>query len=93
MDMSAKKPWKTQEWKKHCRSKIKGCCGMIVLIGENTYGSSGVLYEIWAAKQEGVPMIGIPIKKSQRVVIPNGIAKGNIYDWSWENISGFIDRL
>lgn len=35
-DMSVKQPWSEAEWKKRCRTKIKRCDGMIVLLSKNT---------------------------------------------------------
>jgi len=33
VDMSVKEPWSSQ-WKTKCRTKIKGCHGMIVLVSK-----------------------------------------------------------
>ena len=39
VDMSVKDPWDSQ-WKTNCRTKIKGCDGMIALVSKNTAASS-----------------------------------------------------
>ena len=51
VDMSVKKPWDSA-WKTNCRTKIKGCHGMIAIITKNTKSASGELWEINCAKDE-----------------------------------------
>ncbi len=41
VDMSVKQPWDEQIWKQKCRTKIKYCDGMIVLLSKNTWHSNG----------------------------------------------------
>jgi hypothetical protein len=57
-DMSAKKPW-DELWKTQCRSRIKGCDGVIAMISNNTNKAAGQLWEIKTAKEEGIPVLGI----------------------------------
>ena len=39
-DMSAQEPW-DEKWKTNCRSRIKGCDGVIGLISKNTPKAAG----------------------------------------------------
>jgi nucleoside 2-deoxyribosyltransferase len=64
-DMSVKKPW-DEEWKKQCRSRIKGCDGVIALVSKNTAAATGELWEIKTAKEEGIPIIGIYTKSDDK---------------------------
>ena len=57
VDMSVKEPWDT-EWKTRCRSRIKGCDGLVVFISRNTPNASGACWEIKCAKDENVPIRG-----------------------------------
>lgn len=57
IDMSVKKPW-DEEWKRNCRTRIKGCDGFIVLITKNLKNGSGALWEIKCAIEEGIPLLG-----------------------------------
>src|SRR6266498_4625802 len=41
IDMSVKLKWNQAEWKVKCRSKIKRCDAMIVLLSKNTYKAGG----------------------------------------------------
>ena len=52
-DMSVKTPW-DHAWKTNCRSKIKGCDGVIAIITSNTKNASGEIWEINCAKDENV---------------------------------------
>lgn len=54
VDMSVKKPWDFK-WKTNCRTRIKGCDGMISIITKNTKNALGQIWEMNCAKQEGVP--------------------------------------
>ena len=43
VDMSVKQPW-DEKWKTNCRTRIKGCDGMIVLVSKNLKNASGALW-------------------------------------------------
>jgi len=62
-DMSAKTPWDSK-WKTNCRTRIKGCDGVIALLSRNSLRADGQKWEITCAKEEGVPLIGIYIHAS-----------------------------
>ncbi len=93
VDMSVKKPWDEDEWKKKCRAKIKKCDGLIVLLSKNTYHSSGARWEIKCAKEEGIPIIGLHIKKNRKGAIPPELKGRPIIDWTWENLYNSINNL
>jgi len=93
IDMSVKEPWNESEWKKRCKTKIKRCHGVIVLLSNNTYHSSGVHYEIKCAKDEGIPLIGMHIKKNEKWAIPAELRNEKVINWSWDNIEKFINKL
>ena len=87
-DMSVKQPWDSA-WKTKCRTKIKGCHGVIAMVSRNTLTADGALWEIKCAKEEGVPVLGIHIFKNDKVSI-QGL---RIVEWSWTNIANFINTL
>ena len=41
IDMSAKKEWEQNEWKKRCRTKINRCDGVIALLSKSTHNARG----------------------------------------------------
>jgi hypothetical protein len=88
IDMSVKKPWDDQ-WKAHCRTRIKGCDGVIVLVSKNLKNATGALWEIRTAKEERIPLIGIYIDggtSTDKPVELNGIS---CYEWTWDNVKKF----
>lgn len=92
-DMSVHKPWDSA-WKTNCRTKIKGCNGLIAIITRNTSGADGQLWEINCAAEEWVPVLCI--KTSDYV--PNDTTKSKIgnrrvYNWDWNTIKNFINDL
>lgn len=93
IDMSVKKPWSEDEWKKRCRTKIKKCDGMIVMLSKNTFHSSGVRWELKCAKEEGIPVIGIHIKKNNKGAIPPELKGISIIEWAWDNLSRSLNKL
>jgi len=93
VDMSVKNPWSENEWKKKCRTKIKRCDGMIVMLSKNTFHSSGTRWEIKCAKEEGIPVIGMHIKKNNKGAIPPELKGMPIIEWSWKNLSKNIDKI
>jgi hypothetical protein len=93
IDMSVKQPWNEEEWKKRCRTKIKRCDGMIVLLSKNTWHSSGARWEIKCAKEERIPVIGKHIKKNDLGAIPPELKGKKIIIWSWDNLEKTIKSI
>jgi len=91
-DMSVKEPWDS-EWKTKCRTKIKGCDGVIALISTNTWNADGQRWEIKCADEEGIPMIGVQIYKDRPGVVPPELGGYSVINWSWAGIAAFINRL
>lgn len=91
-DMSAKKPWDSK-WKTNCRTRIKGCDGIIALISKHTRNADGAKWEIQCANEEGIPIIGMHIHKDDKGQIPPQLAGKKVVNWSWEAIRNFINTL
>lgn len=92
VDMSVKEPW-SDSWKTRCRTKIKGCDGVVVLITKNLKQADGARWEINCAKEEGIPVIGVYIGEANANDAPaelNGIKKIN---WTWPGIASFVNGL
>ena len=93
VDMSVKQPWSEHEWQIKCRTKIKRCNGMIVLLSKNTWHSSGARWEIKCAKGERLPVIGMHIKKNDKGAIHPELKGKKIITWSWDNLDESIKKL
>ena len=92
-DMSVHQPWDSG-WKTKCRTKIKGCAGLIAIITENTYSADGQIWEINCAYDENIPILCI--KSSD--YIPGArtrlkIGNRKVYNWDWDTINNFIKGL
>lgn len=90
-DMSVKNPWDYQ-WKTNCRSRVKGCDGMVALVSKNTARADGQLWEIQCAYEEGVPVMLMWIN-DERPALPRLLQGKLINVWSWDNLKNFIDKL
>ena len=90
-DFSVKEPWSSQ-WKSNCRSRIKGCHGLIGLITKNTPRADGQLWEIQCGYEEKIPVMLI-YGTSDRPTLPSMLAGKRILTWTWDNISNFIGAL
>lgn len=93
IDMSVKKKWKESEWQKKCRTKIKRCDGMIALISKNTHKAGGARWEMKCAREEGVKLAGMHIKKNEKGAIPPELQGKKVMIWSWENLENFVNNL
>ena len=92
-DMSVKKPWDSS-WKTNCRSKIKGCHGIVALITKNSKTADGQLWEIKCAKEEGIPILGIwGYPDNHPTNLPSELTSITIKTWSWHTISEWIKSL
>ena len=83
VDMSVKQPWDSQ-WKTKCRTRIRGCDGMISIITRNTKKADGQIWEMNCAIDEGIPLLA---------TIPNECGYLPVVDWNWEKISAWIKQL
>jgi hypothetical protein len=93
VDMSVKEPWDSQ-WKTNCRTKIKGCDGMIALVSKNSQTASGQRWEVKCAKEEGVRVRGIYIHATDKPAwLPEEFDGVRIVYWTWDNIKSFLDSL
>lgn len=93
VDMSVKQPWDS-EWKTNCRTRIKGCDGMISIITQNTKHATGQIWEMKCAKQEGIPLLGIYGNKHHvGVIVPAESGYVSVVDWHWEKIATWIKQI
>ncbi len=93
IDMSVKEPW-SSEWKTKCRSKIKGCDGMIALLSKNTNSATWQKWEINCAKEEKIPVRGVYATTDNRPSsLPSELDGVRVINWTWPNIESFIDSL
>jgi hypothetical protein len=93
VDMSVKQPWDSQ-WKTKCRTRIRGCDGMISIITRNTKNADGQIWEMNCAKDEGIPLLAIYGNNSHiGATIPNECGYIPVVDWNWEKISAWIKQL
>lgn len=92
-DMSVKEPW-SSKWKTNCRSKIKGCDGMIVIVTKNSKKADGQLWEIKCAIEEGIPILGIWGRNEDKsMTLPIELKTVTIKIWTWDNISNWVGKL
>jgi len=92
VDMSVKEPWDKQ-WKTRCRTKIKGCDGVIALLSKKTWNADGAGWEMKCAVEEGVPIIGVHIHKDDKGAIPPELKGKKVIEWTWTGIKRFLDSL
>ena len=93
VDMSVKQPWDSQ-WKTKCRTRIRGCEGMISIITRNTKKADGQIWEMNCAIDEGIPLLAIYGNKDHiGATIPNECGYLPVVDWNWEKISAWIKQL
>jgi hypothetical protein len=91
IDMSVKQPWAEAKWKQECRKKIQQCDSMIVLLSKNTWHSSGSRWEIKCAREEGLRIIGMHIKKDDKGAIPPELDGKRVIEWSWKSLEKFLN--
>ncbi len=93
VDMSVKEPW-DEKWKTNCRTKIKGCDGMIAMVSKNTAKATGALWEIACAKEEGVPVRGFYVSDTDRpTTLPSELSGVRVVNWTWDNIKNWLNTL
>src|SRR6266853_2201504 len=84
VDMSAKQAWDTN-WKTNCRTRVKGCDGLVALVSKNTAKADGELWEIQCAYEEGIPVMLMWIN-DERPTLPALLKDRRINIWSWPKL-------
>jgi len=93
VDMSVKQPWDAA-WKTNCRTKIKGCDGVLAIVTKNTKNASGQLWEVECAKEESIPRRGIYGSTENRpTTLPSEFEGVRVVSWTWDNIKSWLDSL
>jgi hypothetical protein len=92
VDMSVKEPWDTA-WKTNCRTRIKGCDGVIALVSKNTNAADGARWEIRCAREEGIPVFPMYANDDRSYRLPSELDGKKIYNWSWNGINNFVNGL
>lgn len=88
VDMSVKEAY-ASAWKEKVRTRIRRSNGVIVLVSSNSVNSSGQKWEIQCAREERKPILAIRCQAHDKTIIP-GVP---VVNWTWDNISSFIDRI
>ena len=91
IDMLVKQPWDSA-WKELCRTRIRGCDGVVALLSKNSLTAAGERWEIRCAIEEGIPLIGIYVQKEDTSSPLEMDGHRKIY-WSWDGIAAFINGL
>lgn len=91
VDMSVKQPWDSA-WKTNCRTKIKGCNGLIAIVTDNTGNADGQLWEINCGKDEHVPVGAIWGHSDERSSV-SALSGVRTVSWTWDNIKSLIDSF
>jgi hypothetical protein len=89
-DMSVKEAW-DEKWKTQCRSRIRGCDGVIGIITKNTPSADGQLWELKCAYDENVPVF-LVYGSDARPSLPALISGKRINVWTWDNIKSFMEK-
>lgn len=94
VDMSVKEPWDSN-WKEKCRTKIKGCAGIIAIITKNTKKASGQLWEIKCAKEEKIPCRCVWGHSNEQFTsyLPEEMDGKLAVKWTCDNIKNWINSL
>lgn len=90
-DMSVKEPF-DEKWKTQCRTKIKGCDGLIALLSKKTWNADGARWEMACAAEEKVPCLGVHIHADDKGAVPPEL-KGRVIEWGWDGIKKFLDSI
>jgi hypothetical protein len=92
IDMSVKEPW-SSSWKTQCRTRIRSCSGVIVLITKNLKKAEGAIWEIKCAKEENIPILGVYLDGTTLIDTPDELNGKKKIQWTWAGIAEFVNGL
>ena len=94
VDMSIKEQLPQNEWKERCRTKIKGCDGLIVMLTPNSRNASGIIFELTCAIQERVPIVGLySTSNKNSYYLYKPMENMRCIEWNWPNIANWLGSL
>lgn len=88
-DYSVKDPFESK-WKTECKKRIAMTKGTIVLVGETTWKSDAVLWEIAETISQDHYIFGIQINRDKTHTIPKGLPSKNVIRWDFEQIEKWL---
>lgn len=84
-DYSVQDPFDS-EWKTECKKRIARTRGTIVLIGETTWKSEAVLWEIEETIRQEHYIFGIQVYREKTHLVPRGLPSSNVIRWDFDQI-------
>jgi hypothetical protein len=84
-DYSVKNPW-DKGWKTECKKRIAATRGTIVLVGETTWKSEAVIWEIEESLRQGNYLFGIQINRDKTHTVPKGLPANNVIRWDFDQM-------
>lgn len=91
IDFSVHEPF-DEKWKTNCRARIAKTKGTIVLIGQTTWHSEAVLWEIAETLAKKHPIFGIQINRGKTHRIPKGLPASKVIRWKEDAITQQLSR-
>jgi hypothetical protein len=93
-DWSSKETLAQSKWEEIIKDKINRCNMVIVLVGRNMAGATGVAKEIRMAKEQDVPLFGVYVDKANaQSTLPPGLARTRTITWTWPNVATAVDQM
>jgi len=84
-DYSVQDPFDSK-WKTECKKRIAATKGTIVMIGETTWKSEAVLWEIAETIRQDHYIFGIQVNRDKTHTIPKGLPSNNVIRWDFDQI-------
>jgi hypothetical protein len=85
VDYSVQNPFDSS-WKTNAKARIARTKGTIVLVGETTYQSQAVVWEIAETIRQEHYMFGIQINREKTHTIPAGLPSKNVIRWDFDQM-------
>lgn len=79
------------KWKTECAKRIALTKGTIVLVGETTWKSEAVLWEIAETVRQNHYMFGIQVHRDKTYPIPSGLPSAHVIRWDFKQIANWLN--
>ena len=81
------------EWEAQTRERIKQAGIVVMVVGKNTAQAANVIWEVKAAREEGIPVLGVYTDKAYEENVPATFGSGPVIEWNWEHVYNTIIRI
>jgi len=83
----------TVNWETETRENIRKAGVFLLIVGKNAAHAANVAWEIKAAREAGIPVLGVLVGKDCLDCAPEALGDAPVIIWTWDGIYNMIRSM